>query len=805
MPTRIHPAARAPRATSGQAILLVALALPMLIAFAGYAIDAGRAELERRSLQRAADVAAVGAAWTYYRDQYREQPGYGGNVAAAVAAARAEAAREARANGWPPSGSIQVDLLDSRRTVIADPSSAGVAQVEGVRVTLRDTLSNLFIAAVGPRSEPIGAVAAAMISSPASAPMGPLLLRNFDSAQYHVPRVNPYGTGAGECPPNPPDGQRYPALPDCRPGVAATPVVLVPAYEAYLPASYPAVAGPFQGAQRILYDNLHDSPLCATGDDGSPPPYSPCSLDHGTGYLGAIVGGFGFALRTCAAVACAAPDYDVELSRRHLGGTASYDWVNHTGGTGATPPARAYPALAFDGARDQMVMFGGYDAAYHDLDDTWVWRGTGPDGSGAWTEVCGPQRGVPPCPLGARQSAGMAFDSARGRVVLFGGYSSTLAQACGACGFLDDTWTFDGAAWAQMPQPPGAATPPARWYPAMAEDAARGDVVLFGGLSAASAYLGDTWTWDGASWTQRCGSPLPACPLPGRWETRLAYSAPDGEVILYGGDNGAPTPYLADTWGWNGTTWVQHDPTGGALGPRTNLQAAIAGIPAAGVMLYGGGDAGSVYHDTNLLGAGAAGGDRVTALAPAHDPGPARSAGLAYDSQDQVVLLFGGGTPAAAGAPVSDQTWTFVRVGGAPTSSVDDDYVYTGLSRRVSAAMADHWASQDCSQPDGNPAAGVAPLSPDNPRLLRLPITYHGSGDPAPVPGQHNVGRAKIDETVAFCVQYLSPSDPPGPPRSPADGSYVITGWLVPVSPAGGGGATGDGFIGQDVEVTLVQ
>jgi hypothetical protein len=46
-----------------------------------------------------------------------------------------------------------------------------------------------------------------------------------------------------------------------------------------------------------------------------------------------------------------------------------------------------------------------------------------------------------------------------------------------------------------------ATSPPPRSYSTMAYDPASKQVVLFGGLDG-SAYLGDTWTWNGSTWSQ---------------------------------------------------------------------------------------------------------------------------------------------------------------------------------------------------------------------------------------------------------------------------------------------------------------
>ena len=46
-----------------------------------------------------------------------------------------------------------------------------------------------------------------------------------------------------------------------------------------------------------------------------------------------------------------------------------------------------------------------------------------------------------------------------------------------------------------------APTPGLRGFHAMAYDSVRGKTVLFGG-AIGSGYAGDTWEWDGATWTQ---------------------------------------------------------------------------------------------------------------------------------------------------------------------------------------------------------------------------------------------------------------------------------------------------------------
>ena len=88
----------------------------------------------------------------------------------------------------------------------------------------------------------------------------------------------------------------------------------------------------------------------------------------------------------------------------------------------------------------------------------------------------------------ARTFHAMAFDSQRGRTVLFSG------NVGGA-----DTWEWNGTGW--LPQI-FAFGPAARQHHALAYDSQRGRTVLFGGTS----YLGNTWEWDGVAWARTRGS-----------------------------------------------------------------------------------------------------------------------------------------------------------------------------------------------------------------------------------------------------------------------------------------------------------
>jgi hypothetical protein len=187
------------------------------------------------------------------------------------------------------------------------------------------------------------------------------------------------------------------------------------------------------------------------------------------------------------------------------------------------PSPRFGAAMAYDSARQVVVLFGGFVPSGQDIADVWEWDGA------AWTQrsfTGGPQ---------ARGAHRLAYDTARGVTVLYGGYR-TPSQST-----LADTWTWDGASWTTGGSGPGSLCDQLFVY-----DDFRQRVVLFGGLRIQGALQTDlnaTWEWNGATWTQRttatravgpqrdglrlrAGEPGPACCPPVAPPTPARSSAP---------------------------------------------------------------------------------------------------------------------------------------------------------------------------------------------------------------------------------------------------------------------------------------
>src|SRR5262249_50205256 len=145
--------------------------------------------------------------------------------------------------------------------------------------------------------------------------------------------------------------------------------------------------------------------------------------------------------------------------------------------------------------------------------------------------------------------AAMAFDPIRARTVLFGGADLGAVPAL----VFADTWEWDGTHWFQ--QTP-ARTPPPRTQHAMAFDSQRGRALLFGGSWRSLTWFGDPGQWDGSAWRQLTPATSPSA----RGSHALAYASVRDRVVLFGGVDGLSGLLLNDTWEWDGATWTQRVP-----------------------------------------------------------------------------------------------------------------------------------------------------------------------------------------------------------------------------------------------------
>lgn len=203
-----------------------------------------------------------------------------------------------------------------------------------------------------------------------------------------------------------------------------------------------------------------------------------------------------------------------------------WDGANWTERTSPGPSARAWMTFAYDTRRGRTVLFGGYDGTLVAA-DAWEWDGN------AWAAKSRPG---PVYDNYSLAGAAMAWDSGRGKVVLFGGD--------GEAGSSADTWELEGTLWEQLT--PASHPNPKRGH-VMAYDSRRARTVLFGG----ELYQDETWTWDGTTWVLAATTGPSA-----RTKAAMAYDSRRGVAVLFGGvgSNGFE---LADTWEWDGAGWTE--------------------------------------------------------------------------------------------------------------------------------------------------------------------------------------------------------------------------------------------------------
>jgi hypothetical protein len=308
--------------------------------------------------------------------------------------------------------------------------------------------------------------------------------------------------------------------------------------------------------------------------------------------------------------------------------------------TGVSPPTLAYASTAYDTATGQFVLFGG-ESPSGALADTWTYTSLG------WTQQ-NPTTSPPP-----RWGASMAFDALTGQLVLFGGENGSTDLA--------DTWTWNGSTWTKASP---ATSPPTLAEASMAYDGATQQLVLFGGsynyLQKEYNDQAQTWTWNGSTWTEL----LPATSPGARQDAQLAYDPTTEQLLLFGGNIEASGDLLGDpvstgdTWNWNGTTWTKLSPVTNPL-PRGG--GALTFDTATGQMVLFGG--GQIQDQRYLNGIGSTttiladtwtwDGANWTAQSPTTTPTDNGADTAAYDPGLAQIVLVGSGTWAYHAVPAS--------------------------------------------------------------------------------------------------------------------------------------------------------
>lgn len=419
------------------------------------------------------------------------------------------------------------------------------------------------------------------------------------------------------------------------------------------------------------------------------------------------------------------------LDAFYIESDAMYAWNGSTWNArnpSLRPSPRSGHGMALDPGRGRVVLFGG-SSAMQGLADTWEYDGAN------W------QQQVPSFAPSARTTA-LAYDAARQRIVMVGGASAgpiitalsdtyewnganwsasgSLPMPMSALACSDGTTVViasvdgellrrSGTGWTVL----SSRSRPQLWNAAVAYDPAGGQV-----LTVQAQLTGSTLGWNG-SWQVRRANGAPGG-IPARGAAAMAPLG-NGLILFGGADSSSPLLAMFDqTWQWNGQSWAQLQPAH-APSPRYGHAMTATGNT---ILLFGGRDLFGVVDDTWSF-------DGVdwTQLQPVHAPAPRSGAALAYDTVQQRTLLFGG----SSASTVFADTWEWDGqdwIGRTPQSQpAGGDFSMASTPNGVLLA-ADYlfrWDGTDWVQVDSQPLwAYAAELVYDLARQRTVMLSSYG-------------------------------------------------------------------------------
>jgi uncharacterized repeat protein (TIGR01451 family) len=246
------------------------------------------------------------------------------------------------------------------------------------------------------------------------------------------------------------------------------------------------------------------------------------------------------------------------------------DW--HLITTTLSPAVAGEHAMAYDSARGVVLLYGGNATGYPYENSTWEFDGSD------WALITTTHRPA------ARYGAVMAYDSTRGIAVLFGGSDETDTALAG-------TWEYSGTDWVEVFP---ATSPLSRTYASLAADPISGTLYLFGGNDGETDY-DELWAYQAGSW----GVIMPSGGAPpARTLAALAYDSDNDRLLLFGGRSVTGTT-LADLWAFDlaASAWIElTDPGGGpparqahsfTYDPDTRQAVLVGGVTGNGDTLLG--------------------------------------------------------------------------------------------------------------------------------------------------------------------------------------------------------------------------
>jgi hypothetical protein len=307
----------------------------------------------------------------------------------------------------------------------------------------------------------------------------------------------------------------------------------------------------------------------------------------------------------------------------------------------AAPSGRTATRMVYNTETAHMILFGGTTKVDAGTRQSYDLADTWEWNGDRWVQL------YPAHSPKGRSFHTMVYDSNHDRVLLFGGKSGTATANATQ---FNDTWSFDGADWTQINTPNAPST---RIYPGSTFDPLRDRMVLFGGTTVSSdgktsTNLYDTWEFDGTTWKQTSATgPILIKPI-------LVYDSTRNRVVMVGTNDK------------NVTVMYTYDGAAGSWTPLTPATLPTCAVDAQmaysqhddKIVLFGG-----VCTDSDIAGdTWSYDGTNWTKLdATALSPDRLASEAFAYDASRQEIVLFGGtlafGNPTGATRIFKDNIW----------------------------------------------------------------------------------------------------------------------------------------------------
>ena len=334
-----------------------------------------------------------------------------------------------------------------------------------------------------------------------------------------------------------------------------------------------------------------------------------------------------------------------------------------------TPPIRMFPGMQYDPANERTIMFGGGTMSGV-RGDTWMYVYS----TNTWTQIHSSAN-----PAG-RNGAGMVYDPTSGCMILFGGWIGSSRA--------DDTWIFNCSTdeWTQVfPEE----SPLPRMSPNMVFDTTNNVVVLFGGIGNDITH-DDTWIYNSSSntWTERSSSVHPC----GRYGQCMIYDPVNDRTLLFSGNS--VEGMNPDMWEYDfvSNNWTDISQTPHPLGRKWGSMV-YDSDRQMGILFGGDCNTPEFVNDTWVYTCDS---DEWVSKSPDTSPCVRASPGLAYDSTNQKVILFGGQSKHSDDDYYSlGDTWVYDPVANTWTETISDtsqglvvpiEWIVVGLTIPVGVA-----------------------------------------------------------------------------------------------------------------------